>query len=185
MRTPIKNIVLCAMFTALIICGAYIKIPIPYIPITMQTTFVTLAGLILGAKKSVASTFTYLLLGLIGFPVFTGGGGISYVLRPTFGYIIGFVIGAGITGLIAQKNSGKNVKTNILAGLAGLAAIYVIGVAYYCIISKLYLHSDISFSHVFLYCFLMTAPGDIVFTVIAAIVSAKLTKILSISGSRA
>lgn len=150
------------------ICAAYIRIPVPFIPFTLQSAIVTLSGLLLGCKKSAASTVTYLLLGLIGFPVFTGGGGLSYIFHPTFGYIIGFVLGASLTGFIAQKCSSKNFQTNLLTGIAGLAVIYVCGIVYYCLINSLYLHTELSFRHIVVYCFLTTAPGDIVLTVISA-----------------
>lgn len=169
-----KDFVLCALFTSLIICGTYIRIPVPFIPFTLQSAFVTLSGLLLGCKKSAASTVTYLLLGLVGFPVFTGGGGLSYVFNPTFGYIIGFILGASLTGLIAQKFSPKNFRTNLLAGFVGLAVIYVCGIVYYCLINSIHLHTELSFRHIFIYCFLTTAPGDILLTVVAAYTARRL-----------
>ena len=73
------------LFTTLIILGAFIKIPVPVIPFTLQFLFVSLAGLLLGAKYGGLSVFIYAALGLAGLPVFTAGGGITYVVFPTFG----------------------------------------------------------------------------------------------------
>ncbi len=72
------------LFTTLIILGAFIKIPVPVIPFTLQFLFVSLAGLLLGAKYGGLSVFIYAALGLAGLPVFTAGGGITYVVFPTF-----------------------------------------------------------------------------------------------------
>ncbi|MDE7075976.1 MAG: biotin transporter BioY, partial [Clostridia bacterium] len=88
----------CAVFVALMIAGAYIKIPFPFMPLTFQTVFAVLAGLLLGWKKGIIAMTVYAFVGLVGLPVFTSGGGFSYVLMPSFGYIIGFIASAGVAG---------------------------------------------------------------------------------------
>ncbi len=180
MRHKSKNMILCAMFTALIICGAYIRIPFPFIPFTLQTFFVILSSLLLGAKLSAVSAFAYMLLGLVGLPVFSSGSGLSYVLHPTFGYIIGFIFGAALAGAISEKNSVKNIGANILAGISGIGIIYLCGIAYYCLISTLYLRTEISFSHIIIYCFLTTAPGDVLLTIAAAYVAQRLSSAIQL-----
>ena len=95
--------ILCALFAALIAVGAFIKIPVPVVPFTLQYLFTMLSGLMLGSKWGLAAVGIYIALGLAGLPVFAQGGGIGYVLQPSFGYIIGFALGAFVTGLIAQK----------------------------------------------------------------------------------
>ena len=102
-NTKIQLIALCSVFTALIAAGAFIRIPIPIIPFTLQTFFVVLAGMLLGAKSGAMSALAYMLLGLVGIPVFTQGGGIGYIFKPSFGYIIGFVFGAMVAGYIANR----------------------------------------------------------------------------------
>ena len=92
-----NQLILCGMFSALIAVGAFIKIPVPVVPFTLQVLFTTLAGLLLGGNLGALSALIYMLLGLSGVPVFTEGGGLSYLLKPTFGYIIGFVLGAYVT----------------------------------------------------------------------------------------
>ena len=87
-------ICMCAIFAALIAIGAFIRIPIPYINVTLQVFFVALAGMLLGGKFGALSVVVYIMLGLIGIPIFTEGGGFFYILKPTFGYMIGFIIGA-------------------------------------------------------------------------------------------
>ena len=83
------KMMLVALFAALIAVGAFIRVPVPLVPFTMQTFFVVLAGMLLGKKLGGASALVYLAIGLIGIPVFTQGGGIGYVLKPSFGYLIG------------------------------------------------------------------------------------------------
>ena len=66
-----RDLILCALFTALSAIGAFIRIPVPLVPFTLQITFTTLAGLLLGSKKGAISVAVYVLMGLIGIPVFT------------------------------------------------------------------------------------------------------------------
>lgn len=98
-----KQLVFCSLFTALIAVGAFIKIPVPVVPFTLQYLFTMLAGLILGPRLGTISVTAYMLLGLAGLPIFTEGGGLWYVLKPSFGYIIGFCIGTYVTGTLAAK----------------------------------------------------------------------------------
>lgn len=86
--TKTRSLVYCALFTALIAVGAFIKIPIPVVPFTLQYLFTMLAGILLGSL----SVLAYMILGLIGLPIFSEGGGIGYVFKPSFGYIIGFAL---------------------------------------------------------------------------------------------
>ena len=101
MNTKTKSMVYCGLFTALIAVGAFIKVPVPVVPFTLQYLFTMLAGLLLGAKRGAIAVLAYMLLGLAGLPIFTEGGGLWYVLKPSFGYIIGFVLGTYVTGRIA------------------------------------------------------------------------------------
>ena len=80
-----KDIALMGVFIALIIVGGFIKIPTPLVPVTMQFFFCLLSGLLLGGIKGSLCVIIYVFMGLIGIPVFTAGGGFSYVLYPTFG----------------------------------------------------------------------------------------------------
>ena len=121
------DMVLCAMFAALIAVGAFIRIPIPYVPFTLQLFFTTLAGLLLGPKLGAASSLVYMITGLIGIPIFTEGGGPGYIFKPSFGYIIGFAAGAFVTGLIAQRKRKPSFRRLLAAGFAGLALVYLFG----------------------------------------------------------
>lgn len=172
-----KEMCFAALFTALICAGAFLKIPTP-LPITFQTFFTCLAGLLLGSKKGSLSVLLYVFLGLLGLPVFAEGGGIHYILKPSFGYIIGFLPGTFITGKIAE--SGISFKKFLPASLSGMVAIYLVGIAYYFLISEFYLHSEISIKWILTYGFLITLPGDIIMCVLASTLGLRLRKILKI-----
>ena len=174
----IRKITLVSLFTALIAIGAFIRIPIPVVPFTLQFLFTTLAGLLLGAKLGAISVGVYLFLGLIGLPVFTQGGGIGYIFTPTFGYIIGFCVGAYITGRIACTKSYPSYKRLLLANFIGLAVVYAFGMVYYYIICNFYLSTPIGIWSLVLYCFILTAPGDIVLCYLAAGIAKRMITII-------
>lgn len=123
----IKDIVLVLSFAILTGICAKLKIEIGPIPITMQTFAVLLSGALLGKIRGGASQLTYLLMGLAGFSWFARGGGITYILSPTFGYILGFVLAAHLVGYWAERGWDKNIKTAILAMLIGNILIYIPG----------------------------------------------------------
>ena len=171
-----------ALFTALITAGAYIRIPIPVCPFTLQFLFTTLAGIFLGRNRGAAATALYVLLGLAGLPVFTGGGGLGYVFQPTFGYLIGFIAGSYLTGLIADygRASGKRV---LLACFAGLGVVYAFGMVYYYLISTFYLHNPIGIGALFLYCFLLAVPGDIALCILSATLAKRVVPVIHAKGA--
>lgn len=173
------SIVLVGLFTALIIVGAFIKIPVPVVPFTMQVFFIAMAGLILGPWLGAASAFCYMALGLMGVPVFTQGGGIWYVFQPTFGYIVAFIIGAFVTGYITNKVPNPSYKRLFAGVFAGLAIIYFIGVLYMYFMSHFYLESGLTLWQAILYGFIMCAPGDIVFNILACFIYKKINPFLS------
>ena len=122
-----KDIVLVLSSAILTGISAKLKIEIGVVPITMQTFTVLLSGAILGSKRGVASQLTYLLMGLAGVSWFSRGGGIQYILSPTFGYIIGFVFAAYFVGWLCEKGFDRKIKTAILAMLFGNILIYISG----------------------------------------------------------
>lgn len=168
-----RDLVLMSLFTALIIAGTYIKIPLPVCPITFQPLFVTLAGIFLGGRKGAAAVACYVFLGLLGLPVFTGGGGVWYVFQPTFGFLIGYVIQAFITGDLVR--SGKPVLGRFIFGcFSGLIIMYIIGVAYFWVISRYYLGNSLTVKGLLVNCLFIPFPKDAVMCVFAAVLGKKM-----------
>ncbi len=159
---------MCSLFVALIVVGAFIKIPIPVVPFTLQLLFTMMAGLLLGGKLGAASVGIYILMGLLGLPVFAEGGGFSYVLKPSFGYIIGFAVASYVTGIIANKVPNPSYKRLFAANFSGLGIVYLFGMVYYYFMSNFYLGNPIGLWPLFLYCFILAVPGDIVLCILGA-----------------
>ena len=123
-KSAAREICYTAMFVAIITVCAWISIPIGEIPITLQTMGVCLAAALLGWKRGAIATVVYILLGLCGVPVFTGfTGGVSKLVLPTGGYIVGFLFTALIVGAASDSIKIKNV----LARMALLAAAMAVG----------------------------------------------------------
>lgn len=173
------NLILCSLFTAPIAVGAFIKIPVPVVPFTLQFLFTTLAGLLLGSKKGAISVVAYMILGLAGLPIFSEGGGFWYVIKPSFGYIIGFCIGTYVTGLIAERMKEKTVPRYMLANFVGLLIVYAVGMIYYYIICNYVIDTPIALGPLFLYCFVLAVPGDICLCILAAALVKRVKPILN------
>ncbi len=182
---PMKNtrdLVLVAMFAALTAIGAFIKVPMPYVPFTLQYLFCALAGIILGSRLGALSQIVYVSIGLAGVPVFTEGGGISYILKPTFGYLIGFIVAAYVIGKIRENIRELTFIKTIFTLLSGLFFIYLFGVTYFYLSVNLYLGKNISFYYAFFYGFVVCITGDLVITILTAYVAMKLLPALKKSG---
>ncbi len=173
-----KDMILCAMFVALIAVGAFIKVPIPVVPFTLQYLFTMLAGLLLGGKKGSLAVGIYILLGLIGLPIFAQGGGIGYIFQPSFGYIIGFAAGAFVTGVIANQKNKPSFLRLLGANFAGLFIVYLLGMVYYYLISAFYLNNPIGLWSLFLYCFILAVPGDMILCILGAFLGERLIPII-------
>lgn len=163
-----KNLIYCGLFTALIAIGAFIKIPVPVVPFTLQFLFTMLAGLLLGSKLGAFSVLAYMILGLAGLPIFAEGGGVWYLFKPSFGYIIGFCIGTFVTGLIAERMKEKTVPRYLAANFTGLLIVYAVGMIYYYVICNYVINTPIAVGPLFLYCFVLAVPGDICLCILAA-----------------
>lgn len=177
-KLTVKEMVMCAMFTVLIIIGAFIKIPIPVVPFTLQFLFTLLAGLMLGPRIGAISVLLYAVLGLIGLPVFAEGGGIWYLVKPSFGYIIGFILGTFATGKITEKMEKFDWKRVLFANFTGLFIVYAVGMIYYYIICNFVINTPMGLWPLFLYCFILAVPGDICLCILAATLYKRLRPVL-------
>ena len=169
-----KDMIMCALFTALIAVGAFIKVPVPVVPFTLQFLFTMLAGLIMGGRLGAVSVGLYAVLGLVGLPIFAEGGGIWYVMKPSFGYIIGFALGSLVTGLMVEKLEKLTTGRLLAASFTGLAIVYACGMIYYYIICNFVIGTPIAFWPLFLYCFLLAVPGDICLCFIGTLLAKRL-----------
>lgn len=176
-----EDMVMCGLFTALIAAGAFIKIPVPVVPFTLQFLFTTLAGLIMGGRLGAVSVGIYAVLGLIGLPVFAEGGGIWYVLKPSFGYILGFIAASFVTGKMAEyymrDNKTLTVKKLLAANFTGLAIVYLVGITYYYFICNFVINAPIGFAPLMMYCFVLAVPGDIILCFLAAFLTKRMKPI--------
>ena len=173
-----QELVYCGIFTALIAVGAFLKVPVPVVPFTLQFLFTMLAGLLLGSRLGAVSVGVYMFLGLAGLPIFTEGGGIWYLLKPSFGYIIGCCIGAYVTGKMVERARKLTVARYLLANFTGLAIVYGMGMVYYYVICNYVIGTPIGVWPLFLYCFLMAVPGDICLCILAAFLAKRLRPVL-------
>ncbi len=178
LKISIRDMILVSMFAALIAIGAFIKIPVGPVPITLQLLFTTLAGVLLGWKLGGLSALIYMLVGIVGFPIFTGGGGISYVFNPTFGFLVAFIFGTALTGYITEKLEKLSVLKLFAACYAGLGVVYLIGVSYFYFIMNFYIGKPVSVYGAIMTCFVVFIPGDILKCALTSIAGVKLIPIL-------
>ncbi len=135
-----RRLVSIAVFTALIIIGGLISVYIPFthISLSFQTVFVIMAGILLGGRDGALASLVYLAMGLLGLPVFTKGGGLGYVMMPSFGYLIGFPIGAFVAGALCSRLKTPTRGKVFLCGMIGMAPVYIVGITYQVLILYYY-----------------------------------------------
>lgn len=168
-----QDMVLCGVFTTLIAVGAFIKVPIPVVPFTLQFLFTMLAGLLLGGRKGALSVGVYILLGLVGLPVFAEGGGFWYILKPSFGYLLGFMLAAYVTGRMVERKGRLSTGWVMAVNFLGLFIVYAAGMIYYYVICNYVIDTPIALGPLFLYCFVLAVPGDICLCILAAILTVR------------
>jgi len=165
------DLCIIAAFAAIIAVLAQIIIPMPFlVPMTLQTFAITLAGVILGAKKGTISTLLYVLIGAVGAPVFAGfSGGLGTVFGPTGGFIMSFPLLALSAGIGAEKNNKLWLWGGIITGIV---INYICGVVYYSIITS----NDLITS--FTACVLFFIPTDILKILIAGLLGIKIRSLI-------
>lgn len=174
-RNLIVTLTLSALFCTLICVGSFIRIPMPnMMPMTLQTFFVLLTALVLPLKASILATVTYMTLGLIGLPIFSGGGGLGYVLMPNFGFIIGFAVATVIMSVITEKLNNCKIWQYIIISLLGVTAIYIIGILYFAFITNVYNNNDYSAIWFIQTVFLSFLPKEIICIILASLTAYKI-----------
>lgn len=173
-----KDIVNISLFTTLLAVCAWICIPMA-VPFTMQTFAVFLAMLVLGGKRGTMVIFIYLLLGLIGVPVFSGGtAGIGSLLGPTGGYMIGWVF-LGLFVFLGDKIVGKGMKKRMQFTILfiGLVICYFFGTLWFV---KIYANNGefIGFASALSICVFPYVIPDIMKMFLAFLVSKRMKNII-------
>src|SRR5690606_25434072 len=117
----VRRVFAVAVFVMLTALGAYATVPVPGspVPVTLQTLFVSLAGVLLGARLGAVAMTSYVLVGLMGAPVFSGGfGGPGVLLGPTGGYLLAFPLAAAVTGMLAPRAAATSPGATLRLGAA-------------------------------------------------------------------
>ena len=167
----VREIILCSLFIALITAGTLIRIPVGTDVYTLQFLFTLMAGLILGAKLGALTVGTYVVMGLMGIPVFASGGGPAYILQPTFGYLLGFILQAWFCGLYSRKLTQINFLSLLKINIGGMAIVYFVGISWFYAVSNYILGTEITAWAAIFYCGILQAPPDLVLCVLAAKIS--------------
>ena len=168
-----------SLFATLIAVSGYIMIPLPFstVPVTAQTLAVMLAGSLLPIGHAAAGVLVFLMMGAVGLPVFSGGtAGLGIIVGKTGGYLIGFLAGAAVISLLKGKRPGF-LRLLTANAIGGIVVVYIFGVLW------LNLVTGIGISKAIVFGALPFIPGDIVKIFVAAFISGKLSRHISIGKS--
>ena len=162
-----RDICVMALFTAFTAVMAQISVPMPLgVPMTMQTFAIMLAGMTLGARKGFVSILVYVLLGVVGVPVFARlSGGMGVVFGPTGGFILTFPFMAWIVGKSAERGGWASIAAGLLAGHL---VNYAGGMLMFCLITRQ------SVGAAFMVCVFPFIPTAVIKAVMAALIGVKL-----------
>jgi biotin transport system substrate-specific component len=172
-KMNIRQMTLVSLFAALTAAGAFISIPLYPVPITLQNLFTLLAGMTLGSVLGGSSQIIYVLLGIIGLPVFAGfKAGMGVLFGPTGGYLFGFIIASYIIGKIIELKKEKDIFYYFLAGGIGIIIIYISG------ITQLSLVTGIGIKKALMVGVFPFLPGDILKIIAASFIASKLKLVI-------
>lgn len=179
------DLVYCGLFATLMMIGANITSFAPFltvggVPITLQTFFAVLAGLVLGKKRGAIACTVYMLIGLAGAPVFAKfSGGFSAILSPTFGFIATFILIAYVAGVIVEKYQTRIAF--IVAALVATVLNYILGTNWMYGAYKLWASAPDEFSYGMAWLWMIPPmPKDFVLAIFAGIFAYRLQKVLKI-----
>jgi len=134
-RSLLLDAVLVVVFSAFVALTAQVSLPLLPVPLTLQTLGVLFTGAVLGSKRGTLALLLYVAEGAIGLPVFAGGlSGIGVLIGPTGGYLVGFIVAAGVVGLLAERGWDRRLIGAALAMVVGNLVIYAFGVAWLTVV---------------------------------------------------
>ena len=165
----LKSMVLMALFAALTCVLAPFSISIGPVPISLTNLVIYFSLYVLGWQRATITYLVYLLLGLVGLPVFSGfEGGVGKLAGPTGGYLTGFIFMAIISGLFVKMKEDEVILNRVL-GIAGMIlgtlVVYAFGTAWYCYSTGTGLSAALAL------CVIPFIPGDLVKIIVAAVVA--------------
>lgn len=133
-KSIVRNLILALAGSLLLYASAKMKVPFYPVPMTMQTFVVLVIGMLFGWRLAMFTVGLYLLGGAMGLPVFSGtperGIGLAYMAGPTGGYLIGFLVAAGVCGWLAERGWDRNMPAAFFAMVIGTAIIYACGISW-------------------------------------------------------
>ena len=165
----IRYLIISGLFTALTAIGAFIKMPFYPVPFTLQTFMTAFAGLMLPPRWAALSQLVYLLLGLLGAPVFANGGGLEYVLRPTFGYLLLLPPAAALISCLQRRYSPQSVMSIFYIVLPGLFVVLAGGGVWLYFNLRYVSHVNVAFFNILLSGVLLFFPGMLVKAAMVAV----------------
>lgn len=168
-----------ALLMALIIIGGKLQIPLPYFDYyTLQFTFVLMTAVVLPLRYALMTLGGYVFLGLLGLPVFAGGGGISYVLRPSFGYLIGFVATGAVLAYLTDKKLPQTAKQYYVLNFIGVLITYAFGLSYKSLILTYYMNEAVPFWIIFTGAMAFDIPADLIMIFFLTFLEVKIVPLL-------
>lgn len=166
----VKTLVLCALFAALVAVCAQISIPLGPVPITLSLLPVLLCAALMKKQHAAMAMAVYMLMGVVGLPVFSGlTGGPGKLFGPTGGYIIGYIPCAFLVSLVLEK-WGRAYWKQCLAMVLGVAVCYVFGTVWFMLMRHMGLWESLTL------CVIPFLPGDAVKILLAAFLAVRLEK---------
>ncbi|MBO4629554.1 MAG: biotin transporter BioY [Treponema sp.] len=191
MSKSILRTTFIALFAAIICIGCFIKIPLGVIPVVLQNMLCILCAVLLGGIWAGAPTALFLVAGLVGLPVYSGGaGGLAVWLGPTGGFLPGYLLGAVAAGFIAgrprieeKKLTAKIVLRVSLAVLAGMIILYIPGVirfSYWATAAGKIPQDKTALTYTLATCVIPYIPGDLLKIAIAVPVALKLRPVVAL-----
>ncbi|WP_425428020.1 biotin transporter BioY [Alteribacillus bidgolensis] len=151
------------------------------VPITLQPIIAMIAGALLGSRLGALSMIIYMLIGLVGIPVFAEfSGGFRALVSPTFGFILSFILTAFVTGKIIERKQNPSMAVFFIAAFTGLVINYLLGTnyMYYAYLWIAEAPDGFSYSMVWAW-MILPLIKDIIFTALAAASVPKLQRLLN------
>ena len=171
-----QRLTLSALLCALCAVLSQIQIPLPPVPLSLSLLGVHLCGVLLGSRWGAAAVGCYVALGAVGVPVYAGfAGGVSVLLGPTGGFLIGYIFCAWTSGTLIQR-FGSSRLSLILSMASGTLICYALGTAWFSFVSGTNLAGSLSA------CVLPFIPGDVLKILLAASLCLRMQKPLRTMG---